>query len=46
MEIKTLFLDQRGFSVIVEELANEFLEPNDTRLLLNTVVKGTVYRLL
>ncbi|KAI1102605.1 putative flavin-containing polyamine oxidase [Jackrogersella minutella] len=35
--------DQRGFNTMLIGEANEFLKPNDPRLLLNTIVKSIAY---
>ena len=36
-------VDQRGFNAWLKGVASTFLQPNDTRLLLNTVVTGVQY---
>ena len=36
-------IDQRGYNTFLHGQASEFLEPNDERLLLNTIVKNITY---
>jgi polyamine oxidase len=36
-------VDQRGFNIWLKGVTSTFLKPNDTRLLLNTIVSGVEY---
>ncbi|OCK75495.1 amine oxidase [Lepidopterella palustris CBS 459.81] len=36
-------IDQRGFNALVKGIASTFLKPNDSRLLLNTIVTNIAY---
>ncbi|KAF2679945.1 amine oxidase [Lentithecium fluviatile CBS 122367] len=42
-EENNLVIDQRGFNTWLKGVAGTFLQPNDTRLLLNTIVSGIDY---
>ncbi|KAF2465287.1 amine oxidase [Lindgomyces ingoldianus] len=42
-EENNFVIDQRGFNTLIKGVASTFLQPNDTRLLLNTVVTDIEY---
>lgn len=42
-DVEIFSIDQRGFSTWLLAQAAKFLQPNDTRLLFNTIVKGIEY---